>query len=301
MARDTKRLARARLDRDDRFMVRVIDLSEGHKHGWGQPAQVREEVPVARLLTQLSRLKTSTSSCLSSDAIGRTAIEVRSRRFIANPEPIAIISARERDAIDDQAAAFTSTSTSTGSTTGGCGGGWRTLPALSESRPAAPHPKQPRSGVRQPSFAVLLLDDWWQWTSWSREVMGDIGKTARPDVVSVSVQHLDGLLDPLAAYLDAVEARVAALERRLTAVPLMTAADAARYTRVNVKTILRAVRSGELPVAGHVGRSPRISRAALTSWLATKSAAAAPASPQPRRRRGRKGSDAVETAWEALG
>ena len=50
----------------------------------------------------------------------------------------------------------------------------------------------------------------------------------------------------------------------------MTAADAARYARVNVETILRAVRAGELSVAGYVGRSPRISRDALVGWLATR-------------------------------
>jgi hypothetical protein len=50
------------------------------------------------------------------------------------------------------------------------------------------------------------------------------------------------------------------LEQRLSAVPLMTAADAARYAQVNVETLLRAVRAGELSVAGYVGRSP------TTSW-----------------------------------
>jgi excisionase family DNA binding protein len=109
-----------------------------------------------------------------------------------------------------------------------------------------------------------------------------------------------GRLGPLAAYLDALEARVGALERRLAAVPLMTATDAARYAQVNVETILRAVRAGEVSVAGYVGRSARISRDAVNSWLAGRSSAGAPASPPPRRR-GRKASDAVEAAWEALG
>ena len=81
----------------------------------------------------------------------------------------------------------------------------------------------------------------------------------------------------------------------------MTAADAARYARVDVETILRAVRAGEFAVAGYIGRSPRISRDALNRWLATRSSAAAPVSSQPRRRRGRKASDAVEAAWQALG
>ena len=111
--------------------------------------------------------------------------------------------------------------------------------------------------------------------------MTDIGKTARPDVLVAGGQDLDLLLGPLAAYLRALEARVGALERRLSAVPLMTAADAARYARVNVETILRAVRAGELPVAGYVGRSPRISRDALDRWLATRSPSAPPAARSP--------------------
>ena len=112
--------------------------------------------------------------------------------------------------------------------------------------------------------------------------------------------ELNGRLGPLAACLGALEARVGALERRLSAVPLMTAADAARYTRVNAETILRAVRAGKLPVAGYVGRSPRISRDALNGWLAT-SPPAAPVSSQPGQRRGTKASEAVEAAWRALG
>ena len=61
--------------------------------------------------------------------------------------------------------------------------------------------------------------------------MTDFARTARPDVHVAGGQDLDVLLGPLAAYLDGLEARVAALERRLSAVPLMTAADPARYTR----------------------------------------------------------------------
>ena len=128
--------------------------------------------------------------------------------------------------------------------------------------------------------------------------MTEVSRTARPDLLVTGGQGLDGLLGPLVAYLDALEARVVALERRLSAVPLVTAADAARYARVNVETILRAVRAGEIPVAGYIGRSPRISRDALHGWLATKAQSAPPIAPQPRRR---KASDAVEAAWQALG
>jgi excisionase family DNA binding protein len=98
--------------------------------------------------------------------------------------------------------------------------------------------------------------------------MTDFARTARPDVLVAGGQDLDVLLGPLAAFLEALEARVAALEGRLSAVPLMTAADAAAYARVNVETILRAVRAGELSVAGYIGRSPRISRDAVNGWLA---------------------------------
>ncbi len=51
------------------------------------------------------------------------------------------------------------------------------------------------------------------------------------------------------------------------AAELLTAADAAGRARVHVETIYRAVRSGELQVAGKVGRSLRISAAALDEWL----------------------------------
>jgi excisionase family DNA binding protein len=131
--------------------------------------------------------------------------------------------------------------------------------------------------------------------------MTDISKAPRPDLILAAGDELRGPVGPLASYLRALEARIGALEQRLSAVPLMTAADAARYARVNVETILRAVRGGELPVAGYVGRSPRISRDALGGWLATRSPSAPPVARQPRRGRGRKASDAVEAAWQRLG
>jgi len=130
--------------------------------------------------------------------------------------------------------------------------------------------------------------------------MTDVSETARPDLILAGGQDLDGLLGPLAAYLGALEARVGALGRRLSVFPLLTAADAVAYARVNVETILRAVRAGELSAAGYVGRSARISRDALDSWLAARSSAGAPVAPPPRRR-GRKASNAVEPAWQALG
>ena len=116
--------------------------------------------------------------------------------------------------------------------TGGCGGGWRTSGALSESR--RPPPLAQRSddpGFASPASRFCSRSVWWQWTTWPRGVMTDIGRTVAPDPLVAGVQHLDGLLGALAAYLRALEARVGALKRRLSAVPLMTAADAARYAR----------------------------------------------------------------------
>jgi excisionase family DNA binding protein len=49
---------------------------------------------------------------------------------------------------------------------------------------------------------------------------------------------------------------------------LYTAAETASHIGVNVETVRRAIRSGELPVAARIGRSPRLSREAIDSWLA---------------------------------
>ena len=49
---------------------------------------------------------------------------------------------------------------------------------------------------------------------------------------------------------------------------LYTAAETAGHIGVNVETVRRAIRSGELRVAARIGRSPRLSREAIDSWLA---------------------------------
>ena len=57
---------------------------------------------------------------------------------------------------------------------------------------------------------------WWQWTTWPRLVMTEIGNTARPSLLAAPGHGLaDGPLGPLTAYLHALEARVAALEAQL--------------------------------------------------------------------------------------
>ena len=133
--------------------------------------------------------------------------------------------------------------------------------------------------------------------------MTEIGSTPRSSLLEAPAYGLaDGSLGLLTAYLHGLEARVAALEAHyLSAGPLMTPADAAEHARVGVETIRRAIRGGELSVAGYVGRSPRLSRDAVDGWLAETSPPAAPVSRQRRRRCGRQASEAVEAAWRELG
>jgi len=50
---------------------------------------------------------------------------------------------------------------------------------------------------------------------------------------------------------------------------LYTATEAAELVGVNIETVRRAIRSGQLGVAGRIGRSPRISRDAIDKWLAS--------------------------------
>lgn len=49
---------------------------------------------------------------------------------------------------------------------------------------------------------------------------------------------------------------------------LLTASEAAERANVHVETVRRAIRSGDLSVAGKVGRSLRISVSAIDEWLA---------------------------------
>ncbi len=48
---------------------------------------------------------------------------------------------------------------------------------------------------------------------------------------------------------------------------LYTAAEAAKLVGVNVETVRRAIRSGDLRVAARIGRSPRMRREAIDGWL----------------------------------
>ena len=49
--------------------------------------------------------------------------------------------------------------------------------------------------------------------------------------------------------------------------PVLTVDEAARFLRLNRKTLYDAVRAGELPGVVRVGRSIRIGRDALSGWL----------------------------------
>jgi hypothetical protein len=79
-------------------------------------------------------------------------------------------------------------------------------------------PKAATIRVRQPTFRFGAATVWWQWTTWPRGVMNHISSAGTPDLLIAVGDELDGRLGPLAAYLDALGARVAALERRSSAI-----------------------------------------------------------------------------------
>jgi len=62
-------------------------------------------------------------------------------------------------------------------------------------------------------------------------------------------------------------AKVGAAAPATTLPPVLTVDEAARFLRLNRKTLYDAVRAGDLPGVVRVGRSIRIGRDALLGWL----------------------------------
>ena len=108
------------------------------------------------------------------------------------------------------------------------------------------------------------------------------------------------LVSAFVAYIDALEARVAAIEARTTDSAPLTSSEAAAYARVNVETVRRAIRTGLLPTTGAVGRSPRIAREALDAWIAQTSRRLETPAPRTRRARARTSTNAIDAAWREL-
>ena len=79
---------------------------------------------------------------------------------------------------------------------------------------------------------------------------------------------------------------------------LLTAADAAGRVGVNVETIRRAIRAGDLSVAARIGRSPRVTAVALETWLADTSRNASRAT-TPQYRHPRRVNRPAETSLRA--
>src|SRR4051812_11772674 len=73
-------------------------------------------------------------------------------------------------------------------------------------------------------------------------------------------QTLDRLADLVAKRLGAREAT--------GQVPLLTIADAAKVAKLSDSTVRRAIRLGELKVAGYVGKRARLRRSDVEAWLA---------------------------------
>src|SRR5690348_5577233 len=66
--------------------------------------------------------------------------------------------------------------------------------------------------------------------------------------------------------------------------PLLSAADVAEQVGVNVETVRRAIRAGDLQVAARMGRSPRITALAVESWFAKTAGTRDEKRPRVRRR-----------------
>ncbi len=83
-------------------------------------------------------------------------------------------------------------------------------------------------------------------------------------------RSLPGALDESALHELAARLRPFLADAQSTAADgrLYSAADAAKLVGVNIETVRRAIRAGDLRVAGRIGRSPRLSREAIDRWLA---------------------------------
>ena len=78
-----------------------------------------------------------------------------------------------------------------------------------------------------------------------------------PAVLDESALHeLAARLQPLLSAAEVLE----------TGKRLYTATETAELVGVNMETLRRAIRSGQLAVAGRIGRSPRITRDAIDTW-----------------------------------
>lgn len=121
--------------------------------------------------------------------------------------------------------------------------------------------------------------------------MGDGRESIRAlATVTLDARALEELgAETIDRLADLVEARL--VERRAAGQePLLTAAAAAELVGVHPETMRRAIRLGEVEVAGYVGSRPRVRRAAVEAWVASGQPPApmstASRSTGPRRRSG---------------
>jgi excisionase family DNA binding protein len=108
--------------------------------------------------------------------------------------------------------------------------------------------------------------------------------------VTLDAKALDELgPQTLERLADLVAKRLAAREAA-GQVPLLTIADAAKVAQLSDSTVRRAIRLGELKVAGYVGKRARLRRADIDAWLADGNSPAnvrPPGTASPPRRRAR--------------
>jgi excisionase family DNA binding protein len=91
----------------------------------------------------------------------------------------------------------------------------------------------------------------------ARDPLAELARLPPTVLDEFALHELAARLQPLLPAGEALE----------TSKRLHTATEAAELVGVNIDTVRRAIRSGQLGVAGRIGRSPRISRDAIDRWL----------------------------------
>lgn len=97
----------------------------------------------------------------------------------------------------------------------------------------------------------------WAMSEPARDVLAELARMLPTALEESALHDLATRLQPLLRAGEPADT-----DRRL-----YTATEAAELVGVNIETVRRAIRSGQLAVAGRIGRSPRISRDAIDNWL----------------------------------
>jgi excisionase family DNA binding protein len=96
-------------------------------------------------------------------------------------------------------------------------------------------------------------------TGAARDPLTELARSLPAALDESALHELAARLQPFLADAEASDADA----------KLYTTAEVAKLVGVNIETVRRAIRSTELRVTARIGRSPRLSREAIDTWLAT--------------------------------